>query len=83
MATMRINIVPFPVPTGVVLQQPPGRREDGFRPAQELPLSRLDRETVEQLCDEFKATVLQRWEESRVERPIQPHWHDVPPTTGA
>lgn len=83
MVTMNIKINPFPVPAGVTLQQPPGQREDGFRPAKEIPLDSLSRETVEQLCDEFKVSALQRWDKAHASpqqiRDSRPHWHDVPP----
>lgn len=57
MATTTIDLVPFPVPTGVLVKMAPGRREAGFRTATEIPLHELSRDTLNALCDEFREAV--------------------------
>jgi hypothetical protein len=57
MATIQLELQPFKVPTGAIVKQKPGRRQDGFQPAQELPLSELPIETLEALCEEFTLAV--------------------------
>lgn len=61
MAFIQFEINPFPIPTGVTVKLPPGRRQDGIRPMPETLLHQLDKATVEQLCDDFKASVLAQW----------------------
>lgn len=55
--THRIEILPFPVPTGVTVKQKPGSRQDGLKPVPEIPLSEIDQDTLNELCNDFRAAV--------------------------
>lgn len=57
MASLDMKIRPFPVPDSVILDQPPGQRQDGLKPLPEVLLSYLSVETLDQLCNEFRAAV--------------------------
>lgn len=59
MADLSVKIVPFPVPTGVSIRQAPGRRQDGFRPLPQVNLTDLSPEVLDQLCEEFRASVFE------------------------
>jgi len=65
MATIPLTLSPFPVPTSVFVQMPPGRREDGIRQAPVYRLEDLPREIVQQLLSEFAAGVWEAWEEKQ------------------
>lgn len=63
MAQVSFPVVPFEVPTVVVIAMPSsGRREDGMRPLPTVPIAELPRETVEQMCADFTKTMLDRWD---------------------
>jgi hypothetical protein len=57
MATISVELVPFPVPTGASLRQAPGRRQDGFKPAEVIPLTQLSPIVLDTLCEEFRTAV--------------------------
>ena len=52
-----IEIHPFAVPNFVRQIQPLGKREDGWKEAQAIPLSELSQETLEAMCLEFRRAV--------------------------
>lgn len=53
-ANLAIKLVPLPVPAGVRLAQPPGLRQDGFRPASPpLPFSELSADDLRTLVQRF------------------------------
>ena len=57
MASVQLELLPFPVPTGVIVKVKPGRREDGFRPAPELKLTELSPVDLDAMCEEFRTAV--------------------------
>lgn len=57
MATFSLPITPFPIPEGVTLQLPAGKREDGIRPNPVMPLETLSDETLAELCEDFTKAV--------------------------
>lgn len=52
-ATIAINLQPFNVPNYAVVQKSPGRREDGFKAAQTIPLSEVGADALRTLCENF------------------------------
>lgn len=68
MITIKIEVLPFEIPTTVRLKANVGRRQDGFQKGSEVPLSELDLETLEMLCDKFKSDVLAAATEQREDR---------------
>lgn len=59
MASISVELSPFPVPTGVTMIQKPGLRQDGFRPAPQLKLSDLSPATLDAMCEEFRTAVFE------------------------
>ena len=57
---------PFMLPNFATIEQPPGRRQDGLQPLPTIHVTALPRETLEALCDDFKARMLARWDAARV-----------------
>jgi hypothetical protein len=57
---IELKLRPFPIPDGVVIDRPPGLRQDGFIPAPVLKLGELDEETLEQLCEQFREAVYKK-----------------------
>lgn len=58
MATITLELNPFPVPNDVTGKMPgTGKREDGIRPTTVMELSELSEETLAALCDEFTQAV--------------------------
>jgi hypothetical protein len=58
MASVKLELQPFPVPTEVTVKMPPAKREDGIKPGIKLALVDLDDATLEALIDEFVAGVM-------------------------
>ncbi len=52
-----IELNPFIVPTTVSIKPSIGKRQDGFT-LTEMPLSDLDCETLNKMCEQFKDSVL-------------------------
>ncbi len=59
MATVNLDLVPFSIPDGVHIKRLPGRRQDGFFAAKPMQLSELPLETLEQMCADFRKSVLE------------------------
>lgn len=55
-----IEIHPFSVPNFVRPVQKPGSRQDGYSEAPAIPLSELSLQTLEGLCDQFRADVMKK-----------------------
>lgn len=69
MADYAVPLMPFDVPTQVVLQVPhSGRREDGFKPLPTIAINDLPRATVEALCAEFTSRVLTAYDNAARDR---------------
>ena len=58
MAEINIKLKPFVVPNFIREIVPPGKRQEGFKEGRLFALSELDVETLNHLCDEFRASVL-------------------------
>ena len=59
MASIKVDLVPFTVPTGVSVKQKPGLRQDGMRFAQQLKLSELSPDELNAMCEEFRVSVFE------------------------
>lgn len=57
MALQTFTLVPFVVPDAVQIQLPPGGHGP-FSPLPSIPLNQLPIETLEQLCEQFRQSVL-------------------------
>ena len=57
MATVNLELNPFPVPTEVTIKLPPGKREDGLKSPPTIKLENLSEEALSALCEEFTAAV--------------------------
>lgn len=62
MAEIKLELVPFPVPSYVSIQWPPGRREDGIQQDRKIPLHELSAETLHEMVNEFKKAVFTKAE---------------------
>lgn len=58
MATIQVELNPFPIPSGVTIKQKPGLRQNGFFQSPEMKLSELSIEALEALCSEFRSNVM-------------------------
>lgn len=58
--TTTVELVPFAVPDGVIVKQPPRNRGDGFSPLPKMNLNQLDYATLDALCKEWRAEVFSR-----------------------
>jgi len=54
------KLKPWITPNYVQIEQPAGRRQDGFVQATAIPLGDLDAETLSALCDQFRYEVFQK-----------------------
>ena len=57
MAFIKRQLKPFPVPEGVYEEANPGLTHAGIQPLPFHRLPTLPRETIEELCDEFRLNV--------------------------
>ncbi len=58
MATLSLELVPFPVPNEVSIKMPAGKRQDGMKPLPTLALEDLSTEALEALLSEFCEAVM-------------------------
>ena len=58
MAHLPLPIKPFPVPETVVLELPPGRRQDGMQALPQIQLKDLPDEVLAELIEEFTQRVM-------------------------
>jgi len=56
--SIAVKLQPFRVPNYVLVEAAPRPRQEGLLETPKYHLSELDEETLIQLCDEFKASVL-------------------------
>jgi|KBSMisStandDraft_5_1062788.scaffolds.fasta_scaffold213064_5 hypothetical protein len=56
-AKIEIELQPFTVPNFVLTVQEPRPKQDGIQETPKYPLSELDPETLDKLCDEFRDAV--------------------------
>lgn len=60
MATIALTLKPFTVPNFVLVETPPGLKQDGPQQLPSIPLRDLPRETLEQLCAQFRESIMQK-----------------------
>ena len=60
MATIALTLKPFTVPNFVLVETPPGLKQDGAQQLPSIPLRDLPRETLEQLCAQFRESIMQK-----------------------
>lgn len=60
MATIEQKLKPFGTPNFVIIEQPPGRRQDGFKEAPSIPLRDVPEQVLLQMCEDFKQEVLRK-----------------------
>ena len=58
MASISLELQPFPVPDQVTIKMPPGKREDGMKPATVVKLEDLSTDVLEALLAEFCDAVM-------------------------
>jgi hypothetical protein len=54
---IQIEVAPFPVPDSVTILRPPGKRQDGFKQNDVIPLGELSRDELDGLIAEFAQSV--------------------------
>lgn len=59
---IQIELQPFEIPKFVYVVPKIGRRQDGIGQVQKFALHELSRETIEQLCDNFKEKVIEEYQ---------------------
>lgn len=59
MITHAVELLPFTVPSEVLVKKSPGLRQNGFLPNNGIPLGELSNETLEDLCEAFKREVFE------------------------
>ena len=59
MATIKVDLIPFTIPTSVTVKQKPGLRQDGMRLAPQLKLSELSPDELNAMCEEFRDAVFE------------------------
>ena len=57
---IEVDLIPFKTPNYILVRQKPGKKEDGFKEATNLPLRELDSLTLAKLCDDFRAEVFKK-----------------------
>lgn len=59
-ATLHVELQPFQVPNFVMAVGKPGARQEGMRELPSYPLSDLDSETLDRMCNEFRNEIFRR-----------------------
>lgn len=57
---IELQLYPFVVPDTVLIKSFPGRRQDGLKIIDRIPLENLNRETIDGLIEEFKNNVYKK-----------------------
>lgn len=55
---VKLQLKPFTVPNFVLVEGSPRPRQEGFREGRKFRLSELDESTLEEMCNEFRASVM-------------------------
>lgn len=58
--TLQVELQPFQTPNFVRAVVKPGKREDGMQEAPSYPLSDLDADTLDKLCQDFRSEVFRK-----------------------
>ena len=59
-ATLNVELEPFATPSFVFGAIKPGLRQEGWQERPRYPLSDLDPQTLDRLCDQFRAEVFRK-----------------------
>ena len=59
-ATLQVELQPFQTPNFVRAVVSPGLKQDGMQELPAYPLSDLDSETLDKLCNDFRAEVFRK-----------------------
>lgn len=54
---INLHLKPFIVPDFVIVETPPGTRQEGFKAVPSLPLIDLSAQVLNQLCDDFRDAI--------------------------
>jgi hypothetical protein len=57
MASIKVELKSLNVPNFVIPVSKPGRKQDGFKPVEGIPIGDMDENTLSVLCDEFRRNV--------------------------
>ena len=57
---IQIEVAPFPVPDNVTIIRPPGKRQDGLKEIETIPLQELSRDELDGLIAEFAERVYKK-----------------------
>gem|GEM_PF-2216326 len=57
---IEMDINPFSIPSFVTVSGQSNPRQDGFKPAEDIPLFMLDEYTLDKLCDDFRDSVFKK-----------------------
>lgn len=57
---IKLDLLPFNVPDTVLVKGPIGRRQDGWKPLDRIPLKDLDLATLNGLIEEFRIGVYEK-----------------------
>ena len=57
---LEVKINPFDIPAYVTIKAEPRSRQEGFSSEDGIPLSALDSETLEKLCNDFRDGVFRK-----------------------
>jgi len=68
-ATFKVNLKPFTIPNYVLVEMPPGKRDDGWQEGPKYRLEDLDAVTLDGLCDQFRDAVFAKAGKSRPPQP--------------
>ena len=60
MATIKLELKPFKIPNFVIPVRSATTRQEGFTPTEGIPLSELDTETLNIMCEDFKKGVFEK-----------------------
>ena len=59
---MRIELKPFNTPNFVIQKVAAGKKQDGFQEAPKYTLKEIPAETLDELCNEFRAEIFKKAE---------------------
>lgn len=69
--TTEVELMPFNVPNYVIVKMPPRPKQEGIHESPKYHLSELSEETLNQLCEEFRAEVFRKSKEPRTDETIR------------
>jgi len=57
---IKFKLKPFSVPSFVIPEMPLGKKQDGFKPIDGIPLRDLSEECLEIMCENFRKEVMKK-----------------------